>query len=79
MRIDPPRELAWGGGIRGIFFGEHVFRLESGGEGVTRLIHEETFSGFAVPFVSLDAIEDGYRGMNVALKARVEGGSSDQP
>ncbi len=73
MRNDPPRELTWGGGIRGIFFGRHRFVLFPDGESGTRLVHSERFSGVAIPFAELDAIEEGYRGMNAALKARVEG------
>ena len=71
MRIVPLKELTWGGGIQGIFFGEHVFRLEER-DGMTTLIHKEDFSGVAVPFASLDAIEEGYHLMNQALKVRAE-------
>ncbi len=72
LRIVPYRELTWGGGIRGIFYGEHVFRLSPLGLHGTRLVHEESFDGIAVPFASLDAIEEGYRQMNEALKKRAE-------
>jgi hypothetical protein len=72
MRVVPMRELTWGGGVRGIFHGEHVFLLEEIDAGNTRLVHREDFVGIAVPFASLDAIEDGYRQMNRALKIRAE-------
>lgn len=72
MRLLPLEELTWGGGIRGIFYGEHVFELSSIGKGKTRLIQRETFSGLAIPFAELDAIEEGYSLMNVALKQRAE-------
>ena len=72
MRIVPEKELSWGGGIRGLFFGEHVFLLEESGHGITRLIHKEDFEGIFVPFASLEAIEEGYREMNQALKKRAE-------
>ena len=29
FRIEPERELTWGGGIQGLFFGEHVFLIET--------------------------------------------------
>lgn len=74
LRVDPYRELTWGGGIRGIFFGEHRFLLEPAASEKTRLVHSETFAGIAVPFAELDAIEEGYRKMNRALKKRVETG-----
>jgi hypothetical protein len=71
MRITPGRELTWGGGIRGVFFGEHQFLLEPVGT-ATHLVHRETFSGLAVRYARLDAIEEGYEGMNQALEERVE-------
>ena len=72
MRVVPMRELTWGGGVAGIFYGEHVFALEEIDAADTRLVHKEDFVGIAVPFASLDAIEDGYRQMNRALKIRAE-------
>ncbi|MEE2733333.1 MAG: SRPBCC domain-containing protein [Pseudomonadota bacterium] len=74
MRLEPLRELTWGGGIRGIFFGEHVFLLEPINAQQTRLIHKEHFSGIAIPFASLETIEEGYADMNTALKQRAEAG-----
>ena len=41
-------------------------------EGRTRLIHSEVFSGIYVPFASLDAIDDGYRRMNEALRQHLK-------
>ncbi len=79
MRIEPLRELTWGGGIHGIFFGEHVFLLEPLRADATRLVHKEDFVGIAVPFASLDAIEAGYRQMNRALKKRAEAGLVPPP
>lgn len=72
MRIIPEKELAWGGRIKGIFFGEHVFLLKESKRGNTKLIQREDFIGIAVPFASLDAIEEGYNMMNMALKQRAE-------
>ncbi|MET0051739.1 MAG: SRPBCC domain-containing protein [Candidatus Thiodiazotropha sp.] len=72
MRLKPLEELTWGGGIKGIFHGEHVFQLTAETESSTRLLHTELFSGFAIPFASLDAIEAGYEMMNRALKEYAE-------
>ncbi|MCB1760420.1 MAG: SRPBCC domain-containing protein [Gammaproteobacteria bacterium] len=72
MRLERLTELTWGGGIEGIFFGEHVFLLSSIDEFRTRLVHKERFSGIAISFASLDSIEKGYDLMNQALKERVE-------
>lgn len=72
MRIEEYKELTWGGGIEGIFFGEHTFLLEPGGNSSTRLIQKETFDGMAIPFASLEAIEEGYQLMNESLKSYIE-------
>lgn len=72
MRIIPLQELTWGGGIKGIFHGEHTFLLEEIRQGHTKLVHKESFTGVAIPFASLDGIEEGYNRMNQALKARAE-------
>jgi len=71
-RLETARILSWGGGIPGIFRGEHVFELQALDEQHTRLLHFEEFSGFAVPFASLEAIEAGYKQMNQSLKTRAE-------
>lgn len=78
IRLSPQRELTWGGGVHGIFYGEHVFLLDSLAENRTRLIHKEKFAGLAVPFAALDAIEEGYTLMNLALKQRAEAMYSGQ-
>jgi hypothetical protein len=74
LRLDPLKELTWGGGIKGIFFGEHVLRLEAAGPGRTRLIHNEDFTGAAIPFADLPpaVLTEGYARMNAALKRRAE-------
>lgn len=70
------KELTWGGGIHGLFHGKHVFLIEKTQEGHTKLIQKEDFEGIFVPFASLDAIDEGYRLMNEALKHRVEANDS---
>jgi hypothetical protein len=72
MRIIPLQELTWGGGIKGIFHGKHTFLLEETDHGYTKLVQKESFTGFAIPFASLDSIENGYSLMNQALKERAE-------
>lgn len=44
VRVSPPSELAWRGGVPGILVGEHAFYLEDLG-GRTRVVSEERFSG----------------------------------
>lgn len=74
MELDPERSLVWGGGIRGLFHGEHRFDLQPLGPNCTRLSHTEQFTGLFVRTAALEAIEPGYRRMNRALKARLEAG-----
>lgn len=78
MVIDPINTLTWGGGIRGIFTGEHTFALEVQAPCQTKLVHKEVFNGIAVPFASLDTIEEGYQQMNQALKTYLETGAETQ-
>jgi hypothetical protein len=73
--VEPNKELRWVGKIAfgGIFDGEHAFRLEELPNGRTRLIHEETFRGVAVPFAKsmlTRTIEPQFIAMNHALAAR---------
>ena len=74
MRIIENKEITWGGGIKGIFYGVHTFKLQPSEQGKTVLSHNEDFSGIAVGFADLppDVIADGYHQMNMALKALVE-------
>ena len=73
MRIVENEEITWGGGIKGIFYGEHRFLLESTETGTTVLRHDEDFSGIAIGFADLPpgVIADGYHQMNVALKKKL--------
>ena len=68
------REISWGGGIKGVFYGEHRFVLRPSAPGVTHLQHDEDFWGVAVPFTNISETEltKGYQGMNRALKTYVE-------
>lgn len=73
----PERELRWIGrvGLRGVFDGEHWFRLEPTGPAACRFHHGETFSGLLVPLFGKGLPEttaEGFRRMNEALKVRAE-------
>ena len=76
LTADPGRELRWLGRflVRGLFDGEHGFRLEPLSGDRTRLVQSERFSGLLVrPFGStLDKTEQGFALMNEALKLRIE-------
>ncbi len=78
IRIIENEEIIWGGGIRGIFYGEHSFILEQAPRGKTLLRHNEDFSGIAIGFADLPpgVIADGYHLMNIALKRKVETGEN---
>ena len=78
LRVETARELRWIGSlpVPGLFNGEHIFILEPAGEGRTRFLHGERFTGLLIPLMggTLVKVERGYKLMNEALKARVEGG-----
>lgn len=78
MELVPNRLLVWGGGVSGIFKGVHTFELQEIASSKTRLIHKETFRGAAIPFASLDAIDEGYTLMNKALKEEAEKGETHE-
>ncbi len=74
----PNRALVWRGKVlvSGFFDGEHRFELEPAGNGTTRFVHGETFTGILVPLLwnsMKDGTRNGFESMNKALKARVEG------
>jgi hypothetical protein len=77
LQAIPNQLLKWRGKllIKGLFDGEHVFRLEAQTDGSTLLHHEEYFSGLLVPLFSkqLDgATKAGFEAMNQALKQRLK-------
>lgn len=74
---DPPRGFAWQGGYPYIYLGKHMFLLEPLGEGQTKLVHREEFSGaLYTPIMSwMGAGEKTKRGFelyNEEIKARAE-------
>lgn len=76
IEVLPEKRLIWGGGILGLFIGEHVFELQKTSNQSTLLIQRELFTGIAIPFAELDTIEEGYQLMNKALKKKVEADKS---
>jgi hypothetical protein len=76
LTVDRDVEIRWLGSlwIRGLFDGEHRFRLESDG-GRTHLIQGERFSGLLVGRLTdsiLGETEEGFTAMNKAVKERAE-------
>jgi hypothetical protein len=74
---DPPHQLRWRGTFvaRGLFSGEHGFRLEENGNDRVRFIQDETFRGALVPLygrLRLARTRRGFEDMNEALRDRAE-------
>ena len=64
--------------VRGLFDGEHQFRVESLGEGRTRFVQREEFRGLLTGLMMRlvrASTTKGFEELNEALKARVEGSS----
>ncbi|UXP33404.1 SRPBCC domain-containing protein [Reichenbachiella agarivorans] len=76
--LEENREFRWKGKllVKGLFDGEHYFVLEVMGDGVTRLLHGENFSGMLVPLFKKrlegETLES-FKAMNQGLKERAEG------
>ena len=81
--VQPGQYLEWLGtmGISGLFDGRHSFTLTPLGEGGTRLVQAEAFSGALVPFTGklLQRTEAGFKAMNNALLTRLELASARAP
>lgn len=74
LEIEPCRTLVWGGGVSGVFRGEHRFDLAPGPDDATQLAHTERFAGVFIGFADLpvDVLTQGYEEMNDALKSHIE-------
>ncbi len=75
--VNPAKEFRWKGKflIKGLFDGEHYFKLTKISENETRLVHGEKFSGILsgliLKMIKADTIK-GFKAMNSALKNEVE-------
>lgn len=76
LKAEAPRELRWLGRVLlpGLFDGEHIFQIEPSGDGGSRFIQRERFTGVLVPLLGgmLPKTEQGFAAMNEALKQRTE-------
>jgi len=80
--MKPQQEFRWLGKLylKGVFDGEHYFKLLPLSDSKTKLIHGEQFTGILVKILMSmigSATEKGFVQMNEALKKRVE--STIQP
>jgi hypothetical protein len=74
---EPPTEMRWRSTFlaRGLFNGEHGFKLEPIAVDRTRFMQDETVSGFLVPLYArlrLPSTRDGFAQVNEALRTRAE-------
>jgi hypothetical protein len=72
-----PVEFRWKGRLllRGLFDGEHIFRMEEREGGGIRFVHAEIFTGFLVPWLWRDLDTNTRRGFerfNADIKKRSE-------
>ena len=76
IKLETDREFRWKGklGFRGIFDGQHYFKLEKMGENQTKFIHGEDMSGVLVSLMgkTLNKMNDSFEMMNEALKKECE-------
>jgi hypothetical protein len=78
LKMERNRTFRWLGHLffKGLFDGEHSFELIPLGDGRTKLVHQERFSGILVPLLwkQLDTkTRLGFNQMNQKLKERAEG------
>jgi hypothetical protein len=76
-KVEPVSEFRWMGNLRvkGIFDGEHAFRLEKLENGRTRLIQCERFKGILAPLILHmigEKTREGFEKMNASLKNECE-------
>lgn len=77
LNFEPNSEFRWKGKLffKGLFDGEHYFRLEENEDGSVTFIHGENFSGILVGLFKrklMTETKSGFVEMNEALKKRVE-------
>ena len=73
---EPEKGLAWRGGPKAIFSGNHYFRLEARGDDRTRFIHGEDFTGVVAALLMrggmMDRLKTSYDRFNRSLKKHIE-------
>ena len=76
LKFKENEEFRWIGklGIKGIFDGEHYFKLVDLGNNQTRFVHGENFGGILIPLMGkvLKKTKVGFELMNEALKKECE-------
>lgn len=77
LTVNANQEFKWLGNlfIKGLFDGEHYFKIEPIGEDQVKFIHGENFSGLLVkPLLKLvgKSTLEGFIAMNKALKDKIE-------
>lgn len=77
LQCEQEKEFRWLGKLwmKGLFDGEHYFRLEAISAQQTRFIHGENFSGLLSGIILKmigDSTLKGFQAMNEALKSRAE-------
>lgn len=77
LAATPNQELRWLGKlwVKGLFDGEHYFKLQANANGTTTFTHGENFSGLLVPLFKkklLANTQQGFTKMNEQLKEVVE-------
>ena len=75
--VEPGKKLVWRGRtmIRGFLDNEHTFTIEDLGNGTSRLVQSEVFTGFLAPYLPRSLGEQttvGFEMLNKVLKERVE-------
>ena len=77
LELDKEKTFRWVGSlfVKGLFDGEHYFKLKPISESQTQLIHGENFSGFLSGIILKligDKTRNGFLKMNKALKKEVD-------
>ncbi len=76
LAYEPEKEIRWLGKffIKGVFDGEHQFKLIDNKNGTTTFIQSERFSGFLLPLLknNLNNTKVGFEEMNLELKEVAE-------
>jgi|SRR6056300_885220 hypothetical protein len=76
--LKPNKELRWQGKlfVKGIFDGEHYFKLEPIEDDKTKFVHGENFGGILITLMGgvLKSTKEGFEAMNEELKKRCEQG-----